>query len=191
VYYIGDGQHLYTFLTESGLSVRAVIIDIEDYEGTMGVITTLNNTSRGWSLPQYIKGWAKLDKVAYEQLLVLKRAFGVQFSLLASIIMGTTQTEAKRKIKCGEFNVRVEAPRINMIMGFMQNFELRTSIRMKQTHTASGLVTFMETIGLDEYKTIENDFIESVNRYNKKNPIPSFARETDSHELWMRIYDKL
>ncbi len=104
-YYIADGQHRFTAMKELGLPIYFTLHNISSKEQLVRLIAKVNNTSKKWSLSQYLKAWVSLKIDSY---LALKKQYiqsGLQLSVLLEAYSGRDRRTATVLYMDGKFNI--------------------------------------------------------------------------------------
>ena len=109
--YIIDGQHLYHALMRLGWDVPYTEIDIKDNVDLAEHLALLNNSSKSWSMLDYITVWANVNK-DYIKLNKFYNTYDVELCQLADMLMNNSCTfysggagSISRVIKRGDFKI--------------------------------------------------------------------------------------
>jgi hypothetical protein len=112
--YIIDGQHLYHACMRLGYDVPYVEIDIADSVDLAEKLALLNNSSKSWSMRDYIKVWACVEK-DYIKLNKYFNIYDIELSQVADVLMNQQcrfslgGTSISSCIKKGEFRINDES----------------------------------------------------------------------------------
>jgi len=111
--YIIDGQHLYMGLIRLGWDVPYTEIEIKNPVDLAEHLALLNNSSKSWSLKDYIQVWSNIRK-DYVILNQYHTTYDVELSQVAQLLMDGECSYAQggnsvtRLIKRGDFKVKDE-----------------------------------------------------------------------------------
>lgn len=105
-YYIIDGQHLYFALLRLGYDIPYVIIDIKTDEELVETLALVNNSSRSWTMSDYVQAWAFINE-NYKTLVKYFNIYDLELCTIAGILHGRTENIAKT-VKTGKFKVNCE-----------------------------------------------------------------------------------
>ena len=104
-YMIVDGQHLTEALKELGMRIDCVVKECETEADITQLMIDLNNTSKSWTLENYINGWAESGVKSYR---ILKN-FAIENNLpITTIMQAFTQksrSETTKLVKEGRFDI--------------------------------------------------------------------------------------
>jgi len=106
--YIIDGQHLYHALMRLGWDIPYTEIEVEDATNLAEHLAMLNNSSKSWSMQDYITVWANIRK-DYVKLNEYYNTYDIELSQIADILMNQScnghqgGSNISRVIKRGEF----------------------------------------------------------------------------------------
>jgi hypothetical protein len=108
--YIIDGQHLYHALMRMGLDIPYREITIKDSVQLAERLALLNNSSKSWSMKDYILVWSGINK-DYVKLNKYFNTYDIELSQVAEILMNNTcngtvgGSHVSTSIKKGEFSI--------------------------------------------------------------------------------------
>ena len=109
--YIIDGQHLYHALIRAGIDIPYTEIVIKDNVDLAEHLALLNNSSKSWSMLDYITVWANVNK-DYIKLNKFYNTYDVELCQLADMLMNNSCTfysggagSISRVIKRGDFKI--------------------------------------------------------------------------------------
>jgi hypothetical protein len=106
--YIIDGQHLYMALLRLNNDMPYVEIEIKDSYELAAALAKLNNSSKSWSMQDYITVWSNIEE-DYKTLAELHNVYDIELSQLAEILMDNAASHSvgrktiHHSIKKGEF----------------------------------------------------------------------------------------
>lgn len=189
-YYIVDGQHLYTYLKSANLTIRCQLIEVENEQEALKIVTKLNSTSRNWGIKNFVEGWANFN----EDIALIKRLkknHNLTYTTIAALLANTTSTAAKLLIASGDFEVVNQEQAVAKIMS-IDTFYIGTSF-IRNQYATTGLIDFMGGIGMENYTIHENRFIESVVKQMEKKKIKgkTFGRREDNLEFFNECWKKM
>ena len=114
VTYIIDGQHLYHALMRMGWDVPYTEVEIKDSVDLAEHLALLNNSSKSWSIHDYITVWANVNK-DYVKLNQYFNIYDIELSQIADILMNGScngyiggSHNASTSIKKGGFKIEDE-----------------------------------------------------------------------------------
>jgi disulfide oxidoreductase YuzD len=104
--YVIDGQHLFKSLMAEDLEIPYVIIDVEDKIDMVQKMAMLNNSSKSWTLLNYVNAF-KMHLKDYYQLDDLRVMYNIEPLMLATICTNGDQSSisGSRLIKSGDFKI--------------------------------------------------------------------------------------
>jgi hypothetical protein len=107
--YIIDGQHLYHALLRNNMDFPYVQIKIENDLDLVETMALINNTSKSWSLIDYIQAWSYVNP-HYKTLMKHFNTYDLEILQIASILHSNkvsvmADSNISKVIKNGEFNV--------------------------------------------------------------------------------------
>ena len=123
VSYIIDGQHLYHALLRMGKDIPYMILPnkIKDHADLANRLALLNNSSKSWSMKDYITVWSGVNK-DYVSLNKYFNIYDIELSQLAEILMTGScmaniggSTVISKNIKKGEFKIENETHSIALL----------------------------------------------------------------------------
>lgn len=103
-YLIVDGQHLTTALKELNRSIECRIVDVKEEELTQLMID-LNNTSKSWTLTNYIHTWAENGNYDYKMLQKAINDSKVQDTVILMAYTQKDRASATKLVKAGKFEM--------------------------------------------------------------------------------------
>lgn len=104
--YIVDGQHLYFALLRLNLSIPYVTVDIDNDMELVEKLALLNNSSKPWTLIDYIQAWGFIQD-DYKTLVKYFNTYDLELSTIAGILFNRTENISKI-LKNGKFKVNNE-----------------------------------------------------------------------------------
>jgi len=114
VIYIIDGQHLYHALIRLGWDIPYTETDINDPVELAEQLAMLNNSSKSWSMVDYITVWANVNH-DYKTLNMFYNTYDIELTQLADILMNNSclanlggNNNISGAIKKGEFVIKDE-----------------------------------------------------------------------------------
>ena len=103
--YIIDGQHLYTALVRENLPISYRTLDITTVEDIVKTMAGLNNSSKSWSLIDYVNAY-KVVNNDYMKLLRYINMYNLEPTMIAMIATNNSKSNRISKlIKEGEFEI--------------------------------------------------------------------------------------
>ena len=111
-YYIGDGQHRMMACAKLGIPFNYEVVSLVDdtLDNLVKYISLLNDSSKTWSLPNYLNAYAMLDIPGYAKLNVAFTEHGLTTSDLISIYNpNKSLPHATKEFKLGKFSPCDEA----------------------------------------------------------------------------------
>lgn len=100
-----DGQHRLLAAAKLGVKVPYEVIDglrIED-------VMSINSSSKGWGVADYVKAWRKLGYSDYDDLEDFSNKYKLSLTLSAGLLAGASQMQGgssvTRRVKDGSFSV--------------------------------------------------------------------------------------
>jgi len=108
-YYILDGQNLFTGLIKLKMDVPYIEISINNDRHLVETIALLNNSSRAWTLWDYVNSWSHV-KEDYIKLLQYSETSTIELRMVACVLNGMKgySSTINRIIKLGKFTVDAE-----------------------------------------------------------------------------------
>lgn len=114
--FIIDGQHLYTALVsmDSPIPYREIII--ENVEDLIDRIATLNNTSKSWTMTDYIHSWSYI-RDDYKKLQRYYQMYDFEYNNLAAYLSNKYKGggNVTKSIKNGSFKVMDEEKNVGLL----------------------------------------------------------------------------
>lgn len=83
--YIIDGQHLFLACMRLGIDIPVRFIDIENEQDLIETLALLNNTSKPWSLADYVQSWSYI-RPQYKTLQEYHKTYGLELAPTAGIL---------------------------------------------------------------------------------------------------------
>lgn len=111
--YIIDGQHLYFALLRLNMPIPYVTISISNDMELVEKLALLNNSSKSWTLIDYIQAWAFIQP-SYKTLIKHFNVYDLELSIIATILNGRSEN-ILRTIKTGKFKVNNEEKSIALM----------------------------------------------------------------------------
>jgi hypothetical protein len=104
--FIVDGQHLFTALSAEGLEIPYIIIEIEDKIDLVHKMAMLNNSSKSWTLFNYVKAF-KMHIPDYNTLSDLRDKYNIEPLMLAALCTRGTSAvvSGSQLLKSGKFKI--------------------------------------------------------------------------------------
>jgi hypothetical protein len=108
--YIIDGQHLYHALMRMGWDIPYTEVSVKDSVQLAERLALLNNSSKSWSMKDYILVWSGINK-DYVKLNKYFNTYDIELSQVAEILMNNTcngnigGSHISTSIKKGEFRI--------------------------------------------------------------------------------------
>jgi hypothetical protein len=104
--FVIDGQHLFKSLQSEDLEIPYVVIDVEDKIDMVQKMAMLNNSSKSWTLLNYVNAF-KMHLKDYYELNELRDMYNIEPLMLAILCTNGTESSisGSRLIKSGEFKI--------------------------------------------------------------------------------------
>jgi hypothetical protein len=153
--YVIDGQHLFKSLQSESLEIPYVVIDVEDKIDMVQKMAMLNNSSKSWTLINYVNAF-KMHIVDYYKLNELREMYNIEPLMLAIICTNGDESSisGSRLIKSGEF--KITNPNAQEMAKAFNDFFLRIG-RADRWVKHHFLQVFMRAWGIyDHTKSLEN-----------------------------------
>jgi len=176
-YYMADGQHLKAALEKDGLDMRFYMLYAENLKDVMVTMTTMNSTSRNWSLKQFVESWCKFNE-DYKLLKDFAKDYGLTYTTLGMLLTNNTMSNVKKLIASGEFkvaNLKEATEKINLIDSFYFKTEM-----INYQYCTVALIYFMK-----DHDISKNSFLNNVR--NNNNHI-AWGRKDDYIEFFIKCY---
>jgi hypothetical protein len=156
--YIIDGQHLYHALMRVGWDVPYTTINIKDSVHLAECLALLNNSSKSWSMKDYILVWSGIKK-DYVKLNKYFNTYDIELSQVAELLMNNTcngnvgGSHVSTSIKKGEFAINDEKTAVFLLNCVTDALKLVK--RMDRMSNRMFIATYV-------------NFINSYNKYDHK-----------------------
>lgn len=187
--YIIDGQHLYDACMKLGIDVPYHKIKIRDKEDLIRKIALLNNSSKPWSMFDYVTAWASIEP-DYVKLNAYRERYNFEFSILAAVLAGKVGTfggTVNQMIKRGEFRITNESHAVKLLdwMTDLINL-LPKSSRYETKYTCSEFLIFV-----NNYPNYENKHQELIKALKKNKRCLSIATQAEGKlsEIFKSLLD--
>jgi len=158
VTYIIDGQHLYHACMRLGYNVPYTEIQINDSVDLAEKLALLNNSSKSWSMHDYIKVWSNVEK-DYVKLNRYFNTYDIELSQVADILMNNQcrfnlgGTNISGPIKRGEFKINDEKKGVFLLDCITDALKIiKRMDRMSNKLFISSYVNFINTCYLYDHK---------------------------------------
>lgn len=104
--YVIDGQHLFKSLMSEDLEIPYVVIDVENKIDMVQKMAMLNNSSKSWTLLNYVNAF-KMHLKDYYDLNELREMYNIEPLMLATICTNGNESSisGSRLIKSGDFKI--------------------------------------------------------------------------------------
>lgn len=104
--YIIDGQHLFKSLIRLKVTVPYKVIPIKDHVDLIKKIAKMNNSSKTWTLEDYVNSWGSLPHMEdYRTLYKAAKDYNISFGNIASIYSNRSISGISTVIKRGDFKI--------------------------------------------------------------------------------------
>jgi hypothetical protein len=115
-YYILDGQNLFTGLIKLKMDVPYIEVSINSDRQLVETIALLNNSSRSWTLWDYVNSWSHV-KDDYIKLLEYSDTSTIELRMVACVLNGMKgySSSINRIIKLGKFSVDSETKAVKAL----------------------------------------------------------------------------
>jgi hypothetical protein len=162
--FVGDGQHLISAIKwldggRKAMETLFFLIEMDDIDEMMKIISILNSTSVRWNLNQFAKNYAIISD-DYKKLLEYRTKFGYQYRVMQNIFMQETKGNT-RVISEGRFKITAPMKIVNLKFQAINNLYIKTKIRQHNS-CALGLLEFMNSVGVERYIKNEVKFLSKV-----------------------------
>jgi hypothetical protein len=175
--YIIDGQHLYHALMRMGLDIPYIEISVKDSVQLAERLALLNNSSKSWSMKDYILVWSGINK-DYVKLNKYFNTYDIELSQVAEILMNNTcngnvgGSHVSTSIKKGEFSIDDEKRATMLLNNITDALKIvKRMDRMSNKMFIASYVNFMNSydgydhkqfltnlkLNKDKFKTITHD----------------------------------
>jgi hypothetical protein len=175
--YIIDGQHLYHALMRMGWDIPYTEISIKDSVQLAERLALLNNSSKSWSMKDYILVWSGINK-DYVKLNKYFNTYDIELSQVAEILMNNTcngnsgGSHISTLIKRGEFSIDDEKRGTMLLNNITDALKIvKRMDRMSNKMFISSYVNFVNAydgydhkqflanlkLNKDKFKTITHD----------------------------------
>lgn len=171
-YNIVDGQHLVLALVKAGITeVECIVTKSESTSEIVGMMASLNNTSRSWKIEDYVKAFNAMGNDNYRTLHVYKIGNNLPYSVCGMILGGSSINE----IKTGTFKIQnSDADKISSyvidvcaLMGTKNSKFMKALIRFIRHAPEYKHKTFMEKLAKESKNlTIVHDEVAMRNSLN-------------------------
>ena len=104
-YIIVDGQHLTVALQELNRAITCKIADCETEEEITQLMIDINNTSKSWSLENYINSWAESGLKAYKHLRTEIALSDIPMTTVIQALSQKPRGTATKLVKEGKFEI--------------------------------------------------------------------------------------
>lgn len=138
-----DGQHLYFACLRLNLDIPYVVININNDQELTHILALLNNSSKSWTLNDYIKVWSYINP-DYKILQHHIKRSDLEVSIVAAILQNQPTASMTSFIKKGTFNVKNEARAVQM-MDFVTDY-LKVIPRQDRTENKKAVVSYITHI---------------------------------------------
>ena len=153
--YIIDGQHLYHALMRLGWDIPYTTIEVKDSVNLASSLALLNNSSKSWSMKDYILVWSGIHK-DYVKLSKYFNTYDIELSQVAEILMNNScsgtvgGSHISSLIKKGEFAIDDEKRGITLLNYVTDALKIvKRMDRMSNKLFISSYVNFVN--GYDRY----------------------------------------
>lgn len=166
--YIIDGQHLYHALLRNNMDFPYVQIKIENDLDLVETMALINNTSKSWSLIDYIQAWSYVNP-HYKTLMKHFNTYDLEILQIASILhsnrVPVLDSSTSKVIKNGQFNVTNEEKCIKLFDCITDTLKIipRMDRISNKTFVSAYVDYYNSTKKYDHHK-----FLEFLKKNNKK-----------------------
>lgn len=170
VIYCADAQHLAAGLVERNMVLRCKLFDLSDMENAVKLMTSLNSTSRNWTVDTFVNCYAHFNQ-EYVKLIDMKNNSMLTMQVLAAICMNVSTATAKKAIENGTFQI-VDEENANRKIKNINNMYAVSTLK-PSSYATQGIIAYMEKIGVDIYEKEETKFLSALKKaviergYNK------------------------
>lgn len=166
--YIIDGQHLYTVLLKLGVKIAYSALEIKNKRDLVEQIAMLNNSSKSWSMLDYVTAWASIEP-DYVKLNSYREKYNFEFSILASVLAGKIGVfggKINQLVKRGEFKVVNEYHAVKLLNWMTDVMSvLPNASRYETKYICAEFLTFVTNC--PDYKDEHQNFIKALKK-NKR-----------------------
>jgi hypothetical protein len=100
-----DGQNLFHALRSLGEQVPYVVVEVDDLTDLIRKMAKLNNTTRKWSIENYVVAWGHEHRV-YRTMKTYHKTYNLTYGIVAALMLNTAQLSyATESIKEGTIRV--------------------------------------------------------------------------------------
>jgi hypothetical protein len=152
-FWMADGQHLKAALEKDGLDMRFYMLYADTKKDIMVTMTTMNSTSRNWSLKQFVESWCTFNE-DYKLLKSFAKDYGLTYTTLGMLLTNNTMGNVKKLIASGNFkvsNLKEATHKINLIDSFYFNTEM-----INYQYCTVALICFMKDHDISKVSFLNN-----------------------------------
>ncbi len=150
--YIVDGQHRYWAFRNLGIPILFTYTYAESKRQLVELIATLNNTSKSWSLKNYLNAWESVDSENYGSITKYMETTKLQITVLLEAFSGLSRKPATDRFMRGTFEIKDKALGEHHIHNIL---ELRKYISKSRNLYSALLVMFRQISGYDNTVMVE------------------------------------
>lgn len=176
-YYMADGQHLKAALEKDGLDMRFYMLYADNLKDVMITMTTMNSTSRNWSLKQFVESWCSFNE-DYKLLKDFAKDYGLTYTTLGMLLTNNTMSNVKKLIASGDFkvaNLQEATQKINLVDLFYFNTEM-----VNYQYCTVALISFMK-----DHDISKTSFLNNVKNNNSR---VAWGRKDDYINFFIECY---
>lgn len=181
--YVLDGQHGLNGALRNGDEIPYVVIQIDSKQELIEALALLNNSSKVWSMLDYITAWSCLNP-DYIKLNHYYQVYDFDLCFLASVFMSLVDGgNISKKIKHGEFKVSNESNCVDILDKLTDVFKIINRLNRKEnTYVCREYVKFVKNSKDYDHKK----FLSNLTKNKKK-----FELATHEQSKLAEMFNKL
>ena len=169
--YVIDGQHLFNACMRLNKDIPYVKVDISTEEELVEILALLNNSSKPWTLKDYVQSWSYI-RPAFKKLAKYREMYDLELVAIAGILHKATNIfSTTRIIKKGELVIKDEA------------------LSVKVMEYTNDILTIFNKFDRKNARKLVNAYVQyimtNLNSYNHKKFLTNINKEKSKLELVM------
>jgi hypothetical protein len=180
LFYIIDGQHLFSALKALKLPIPYYEVKLTDKKDVVDLMSVLNNTQKGWSVFDYARLYSFAGRSAYTTLLEKYAEFNclLPFGVIVHIYTGIVYGKQYRN---GSAKIR-NLSRGNKISKYLMDIVSSAETRIPRGHTIHRLITVTSSSEYDHKK-----FMKGLECWMKSHPDVAIPYRSEEVLTWVGI----